>query len=291
MIICNLKTVSSLLVASSLLVSGVSRAGESLFSNNTDGTRHYVSYGAEYYKWDESVDNMDGKYVAEHGPRLRVNFGANNYLDAPSGLLKAWDMSLMFGIVNYKGSTLDDQANVPDGSLKGKSYYTGYSADITRGYRFRASENLSFDVKSSAGGQVWLRNIRSDDVYIASENRTQQYSALEVSLQPYAKAALGANWQMTSDSRLSLEGGTLYPIATWTHSNQGGVWLQPKSRLSPFTSLTWNINKDMFIKASYVHQKYGKSDEKQGQLNGRDVGYYQSATTASTLGLEFGFYF
>ncbi|MDU8419756.1 hypothetical protein RYA60_15985, partial [Pseudomonas syringae] len=71
-----LKTVSSLLVASSLLVSGVSRAGESLLSSNTEGMRHYVSYGAEYYKWDESVSNMDGKYVAEHGPRLRVNFGS-----------------------------------------------------------------------------------------------------------------------------------------------------------------------------------------------------------------------
>src|SRR5471032_3157942 len=249
MTMSKLKTVSSLLVASSLLVSGVSRAGESLLGSNTEGMRHYVSYGAEYYKWDESVDNMDGKYVAEHGPRLRVNFGANNFLDAPSGLLKAWDMSMMFGIVSYKGSTLDDNANVPDGSLKGKTYYTGYSADITRGYRYRASDSLSIDAKGSAGGQVWLRNIRSDDVYIASENRTRQFSALEVTLQPYAKAALGANWQMTSDSRLSLEGGAFYPIATWTHSNQGGVWLQPKSRLSPFTSLTWNINKDLFVKA------------------------------------------
>jgi len=286
-----LKIASSLLVASSLLASGVSWAGENLFSNNNDGTRHYVSYGAEYYKWDETVDNIDGKYVAEHGPRLRVNVGTNNYLDAQSGLLTAWDMSLMFGIVNYKGSTLDDKANVADGSLKGKTYYTGFSTDITRGYRYRASESLSIDAKGSAGGQVWLRHIRSDDVYIASENRTQQYTALEVSLQPYAKAALGANWQMTTDSRLSLEGGAFYPIATWTHSNQGGVWLQPKSRLSPFTSLTWNINKDLFVKASYVHQKYGKSDEKRGQLNGRDVGYYQPATTTSTLGLEFGFYF
>lgn len=253
--------------------------------------RHYVSYGAEYYKWDESVDNMDGKYVAEHGPRLRVNFGSNNYLDAPSGLLKAWDMSVMFGIVNYKGSTLDDQANVPNGTLKGKTYYTGYSADLTRGYRYRASDSVSFDMKGALGGQVWLRNIRSDDVYIASENRTRDYTALEVSLQPYAKASVGANWQMTADSRLSLEGGALYPIKTWTHSNQGDVWLEPKSKLSPFTSLTWNINKDVFVKASYVHQKYGKSDEKQGDLNGRNVGYYQPATTTSTLGLEVGFYF
>lgn len=291
MTICKLKTVASLLVSSSLLVSGVSRAGESLFSSNTDGTRHYVSYGAEYYKWDETVANQDGKYVAEHGPRLRVNFGANNYLDAPSGLLKAWDMSLMFGIVNYQGSTLDDSANVPDGSLKGKTTYTGYSADITRGYRYRASDSVSFDAKGALGGQFWLRNIRSDDVYIAAENRTRQYSALEVTLQPYAKASLGANWQMTSESRLSLEGGALYPIKTWTHSNQGGVWLEPKSRLSPFTSLTWNINKDLFVKASYVHQKYGKSDDKQGKLDGQDVGYYQPATTTSTLGLEFGYYF
>ncbi|WP_226789977.1 hypothetical protein [Rahnella sikkimica] len=286
-----LKTVSSLLVTSSLLVSGVSRAGESLLSNNTEGMRHYVSYGAEYYKWDESVDNMDGKYVAEHGPRLRVNFGSNNYLDAREGLLKAWDMSVMFGIVNYKGSTLDDQANVPNGSLKGKTYYTGYSADMTRGYRYRASESVSFDVKGALGGQVWLRNIRSDNVYIASEDRTRRYTAVEVSLQPYAKASLGANWQLTADSRLSLEGGALYPIKTWTHSNQGAVWLEPKSKLSPFTSLTWNINDDVFVKASYVHQKYGKSDEKKGDLNGSTVGYYQPATTTSTLGLEVGFYF
>ncbi|WP_255562183.1 hypothetical protein [Rahnella sp. PD12R] len=286
-----LKTVSSLLVTSSLLVSGVSRAGESLLSNNTEGMRHYVSYGAEYYKWDESVDNMDGKYVAEHGPRLRVNFGSNNYLDAREGLLKAWDMSVMFGIVNYRGSTLDDQANVPNGSLKGKTYYTGYSADLTRGYRYRASENVSFDMKGALGGQVWLRNIRSDNVYIASEDRTRRYTAVEVSLQPYAKASLGANWQVTADSRLSLEGGALYPIKTWTHSNQGAVWLEPKSKLSPFTSLTWNINDDVFVKASYVHQKYGKSDEKQGDLNGSTVGYYQPATTTSTLGLEVGFYF
>lgn len=291
MTMSKLKTVSSLLVASSLLVSGVSRAGESLLGSNTEGMRHYVSYGAEYYKWDESVDNMDGKYVAEHGPRLRVNFGSNNYLDTQSGLLKAWDMSVMFGIVNYKGSTLDDQANVANGTLKGKTYYTGYSADLTRGYRYRASDSVSFDMKGALGGQVWLRNIRSDDVYIASENRTRDYTALEVSLQPYAKASLGANWQMTADSRLSVEGGALYPIKTWTHSNQGDVWLEPKSKLSPFTSLTWNINKDVFVKASYVHQKYGKSDEKQGDLNGRNVGYYQPATTTSTLGLEVGFYF
>jgi len=291
MTINTLKTAATLLVTSSLLVSGVSRAGENLFSSNTDGTRHYVSYGAEYYKWDETVGNMDGKYVAEHGPRLRVNFGANNYLDTPSGLLKAWDMGLMFGIVSYKGSTLDDQANVPNGSLKGNTTYVGYNADMTRGYRYRASDSLSFDAKGALGGQVWLRNIRSDDVYIAAENRTREFSALEVTLQPYAKAALGANWQMTSDSRLSLEGGALYPIKTWTHSNQGGVWLEPKSRLSPFTSLTWNINNDWFVKASYIHQKYGKSDDKQGKLNGQDVGYYQPATTTSTLGLEFGFYF
>lgn len=291
MTMSKLKTVSSLLVTSSLLVSGVSRAGESLLSNNTEGMRHYVSYGAEYYKWDESVDNMDGKYVAEHGPRLRVNFGSNNYLDAREGLLKAWDMSVMFGIVNYKGSTLDDQANVPNGSLKGKTYYTGYSADLTRGYRYRASESVSFDMKGSLGGQVWLRNIRSDNVYIASEDRTRRYTAVEVSLQPYSKASLGANWQVTADSRLSLEGGALYPIKTWTHSNQGAVWLEPKSKLSPFTSLTWNINDDVFVKASYVHQKYGKSDEKQGDLNGSTVGYYQPATTTSTLGLEVGFYF
>ncbi|MFD3227739.1 hypothetical protein ACFPK7_02055 [Rahnella aceris] len=260
-------------------------------SSNTEGMRHYVSYGAEYYKWDESVSNMDGKYVAEHGPRLRVNFGSNNYLDTQSGLLKAWDMSVMFGIVRYKGSTLDDQANVPNGSLKGKTYYTGYSADMTRGYRYRASDSVSFDMKGAVGGQAWVRNIRSDDVYIASQNTTRQYTAVEVSLQPYAKASLGANWKMTADSRLSLEGGALYPIKTWTHSNQGGVWLEPKSRLSPFTSLTWNINKDVFVKASYVHQKYGKSDEKQGDLNGRTVGYYQPATTTSTVGLEAGFYF
>lgn len=291
MTMSKLKTVSSLLVTSSLLVSGVSRAGESLLSNNTEGMRHYVSYGAEYYKWDESVDNMDGKYVAEHGPRLSVNFGSNNYLDAREGLLKAWDMSVMFGIVNYKGSTLDDQANVPNGSLKGKTYYTGYSADLTRGYRYRASESVSFDMKGALGGQVWLRNIRSDNVYIASEDRTRRYTAVEVSLQPYAKASLGANWQVTADSRLSLEGGALYPIKTWTHSNQGAVWLEPKSKLSPFTSLTWNINDDVFVKASYVHQKYGKSDEKQGDLNGSTVGYYQPATTTSTLGLEVGFYF
>lgn len=291
MTMSKLKTVSSLLVTSSLLVSGVSRAGESLLSNNTEGMRHYVSYGAEYYKWDESVDNMDGKYVAEHGPRLRVNFGSNNYLDAREGLLKAWDMSAMFRIVNYKGSTLDDQANVPNGSLKGKTYYTGYSADMTRGYRYRASESVSFDVKGALGGQVWLRNIRSDNVYIASEDRTRRYTAVEVSLQPYAKASLGANWQLTADSRLSLEGGALYPIKTWTHSNQGAVWLEPKSKLSPFTSLTWNINDDVFVKASYVHQKYGKSDEKKGDLNGSTVGYYQPATTTSTLGLEVGFYF
>lgn len=291
MTIRTLKTAATLLVSSTLLASGFSQAGESLFSNNTDGTRHYVSYGAEYYKWDETVANTDGKYVAEHGPRLRANFGANNYLDAPSGLLKAWDMSLMFGVVNYQGSTLSDQANVPNGSLKGNTIYTGYSADMTRGYRYRATENVSFDAKGTLGGQVWLRNIRSDDVYIASENRTRQYSALEVTLQPYIKAALGANWQMTSDSRLSLEGGALYPIKTWTHSNQGGVWLEPKSRLSPFTSLTWNINQDLFVTASYVHQKYGKSDDKQGKLNGQDVGYYQPATTTSTLGLAFGYYF
>ena len=291
MTMSKLKTVSSLLVTSSLLVSGVSRAGESLLSNNTEGMRHYISYGAEYYKWDESVDNMDGKYVAEHGPRLRVNFGSNNYLDAREGLLKAWDMSAMFGIVNYKGSTLDDQANVPNGSLKGKTYYTGYSADMTRGYRYRASESVSFDVKGALGGQVWLRNIRSDNVYIASEDRTRRYTAVEVSLQPYAKASLGANWQLTADSRLSLEGGALYPIKTWTHSNQGAVWLEPKSKLSPFTSLTWNLNDDVFVKASYVHQKYGKSDEKKGDLNGSTVGYYQPATTTSTLGLEVGFYF
>ncbi len=146
-------------------------------------------------------------------------------------------------------------------------------------------------MKGALGGQVWLRNIRSDNVYIASEDRTRRYTAVEVSLQPYAKASLGANWQMTADSRLSLEGGALYPIKTWTHSNQGSVWLEPKSKLSPFTSLTWNINDDVFVKASYVHQKYGKSDEKQGDLNGNTVGYYQPATTTSTLGLEVGFYF
>ena len=214
MTMSKLKTVSSLLVASSLLVSGVSRAGESLLGNNTEGMRHYVSYGAEYYKWDESVDNMDGKYVAEHGPRLRVNFGSNNYLDTQSGLLKAWDMSVMFGIVRYKGSTLDDQANVPNGSLKGKTFYTGYSADMTRGYRYRASDSVSFDMKGALGGQAWLRTIRSDDVYIASQDATRQYTAVEVTLQPYAKASLGANWQMTADSRLHLAGCALYPIKT-----------------------------------------------------------------------------
>lgn len=256
-----------------------------------NNTHQYMSYGTEFFKWYEYTKDVNGKYVAEHGPRLNANFGSDNYLGAEQGSLKAWSTSLMFGIVNYKGSTLDDQVNVPNGTLKGKTYYNGYAVDMTRGYRFRTFDNVSFDVKGTLGGQAWLRNIRSDNVYIATQNKTRRYKAVEVSLQPYAKTALAANWHMTPDSRLSIESGVLYPIKTWTYSNQGNVWLQPESKLSPFTSITVNINKNFFVKTSYIYQRYGKSAEKQGDLNGHDVGYYQPATTTSSLNFDIGYYF
>lgn len=251
----------------------------------------YMSFGTEYFKWNEYVSGIDDKYVAEHGPRLHVNLGADNYLDVPHGLLKAWNASVMFGVVHYKGSTLDDKENVPNGTLKGKTYYNGYALDLTRGYRYRASKSISLDVKGTLGGQAWLRNIRSDNVYIARKNTTRQYTAVEVSLQPYAKTALAANWYMTPELGLSLEGGVLYPIKTWTHCDEGNVWLEPEAKLAPFTGLSVNINRNIFVKANYIHQKFGKSAEKHGDLNGKGVGYYQPATTTSTLSLDIGYYF
>jgi hypothetical protein len=270
------------------VLSGVANAGENPFSAST---RNYASAGVEYFKWDETVDNLDRKYVQEHGPRFRVNTGANNYVDARQGTLKGWEMSLMAGAVSYRGGALDPKYNLPPGSLKGETWYTGYSADMTRGYRMRASESVSFDLKGSLGAQAWLRNIRSDDVYVASEQRTRRFGAVEVSLQPYAKAGAGVNWQMTPASQVSLEGGALYPIKTWTHSNAGDVWLQPKSRLSPYAALTWNVTRDVFVKAYYVHQKYGKSDTERGMLGDKAMNFYQPATTTSSAGLEFGFYY
>lgn len=271
-----------------VLLSGVANAGENPFSA---ATRNYASAGVEYFKWDERVDNLNRKYVQEHGPRLKGNVGANNYMDARRGMLKGWEMSLMAGAVSYRGGALDPKYNLPPGSLKGETWYTGYSADITRGYRVRASETISFDVKGAVGAQAWLRNIRSDDMYIASEQRTRRFGAVEVSLQPYAKAGAGVNWQMTPASQVSLEGGALYPIQTWTHSNAGDVWLQPKSRLSPFAALTWNVTRDVFVKAYYVHQKYGKSDSERGMLGDKAMNFYQPATTTSSVGMEIGFYY
>lgn len=276
------------LVAGSAFMSSTAQAGENPFSTPT---RPYVSVGAEYFKWDERVANLNRSYVQEHGPRLRVNAGVNNYADAHRGLLKGWDSGLMLGAVSYRGGAIDPDYNLPPGSLKGTTWYTGYHADLTRGYRVRASERLSFDLKGTLGAKAWLRNIRSDEVYIAAENRTRQFGAVEVSIQPYAKAGAGVNWQPTPATMISLEGGALYPIKTWTHSNVGDVWLEPTSRLSPYAALTWNPTRDMFVKAYYVHQKYGRSDNQRGTLGSKEMNFYQPATTTSSAGLEIGFYY
>lgn len=260
-------------------------------SLNNVNMHPYISIGAEHYNWDEYIGKNESKYVEEKGPRLRVKFGANNYLNTQQGILNGWDMGVMFGIVNYKGSTLNDQIDVPNDTLKGKAYYTGYNAEMTRGYRYREKETVSFDVKGALGGHLWLRNIRSHNIYITSNDKTRQFRAIEVSVQPYAIATLATNWQINNDAGLTLESGVLYPVKTWTHSNQGNVWLEPKSKISPFTSLTWHINKRVFVKASYLYERYGKSQDKKGKLDGQSVGYFQPLTITSTAGLDIGYFF
>lgn len=238
--------------------------------------------GFESFLWEE-YDDGENRLLTESGPRAFLSGIINNAFDNTGN-----DFILEAAVKAYAGKVDYDGQDNNGISVGSKTRYTGYSLELTGGYRIRKS--LAMDVLAGAGVNTWRREISDSQNAVGSpvngilEEYTIQYYTL----------AAGFPLQFPSHEGY-LKIGLRRPFATRERVDRFDVTLAPQEKNSGVVSYKFLFDNHKSgssplssITFYYEGFRFDRSPAKVSVLNGTPVLVRQPRSYMDIVGLTIG---